>query len=80
MPVIDVNELTLPEVSGKLRRLYHMHRGGKLGKEQADLMDRLERRFQALMDIEVNGSEIVSPPDERPISVMAPETFEEGQG
>lgn len=77
---VNVDNLTLPEVSGKLRRLYHMHKGGKLGKEQAELMDRLEERFRVLIKAYVNGSEIVSPPDERPISVMAPEAFEEWQG
>jgi len=59
----------LQEVSAKLRSLYAKHRGGKLSKEHTDLMEKLEKRFQVLMEIEANGFAIVNP-----------EAFEEGEG
>ena len=51
----------LQEVSAQIRVLYAKHRGGKLSKEHTDLMEKLEKRFQVLMDIEANGGEIVYP-------------------
>ena len=54
----------LQEVSAKLRSLYAKHRGGKLSKEHTDLMEKLEKRFQVLMEIEANSGEIVYPESE----------------
>ena len=56
-------------VSAKLTSLYAKHRGGKLSKEHTELMEKLEKRFQVLMEIEANGFAIVNP-----------EAFEEGEG
>ena len=54
----------LQEVSAKLRSLYAKHRGGKLSKEHTDLMEKLEKRFQVLMEIEANGADIAYPEGE----------------
>ena len=51
----------LQEVSAKLTSLYAKHRGGKLSKEHTDLMEKLEKRFQVLMEIEANSGEFVYP-------------------
>ena len=59
----------LQEVSAKLRSLYAKRQFGKLSKEHTELMERLEKRFQVLMEIEANGVHIVNP-----------EAFEEGRG
>ena len=54
----------LQEVSANLRSLYAKHRGGKLSKEHTELMEKLEKRFQVLMEIEANSGEIVYPESE----------------
>ena len=51
-------------VSAKLTSLYAKHRGGKLSKEHTELMEKLEKRFQVLMEIEANSGEIVYPESE----------------
>lgn len=51
----------LQDVSAKLRSLYAKRQFGKLSKEHTDLMEKLEKRFQVLMEIEANGGEIVYP-------------------
>ena len=56
-------------VSAQIRVLYEKNRNGKLSKEHTELMEKLERRFQVLMEIEANGVKIVNP-----------EAFEEGEG
>ena len=51
----------LQEVSAKLRVLYERNRNDKLSKEHTELMEKLEKRFQVLMEIEANSGEIVYP-------------------
>ena len=60
----EVPKTELQEVSAQIRVLYAKHRGGKLSKEHTDLMEKLEKRFQVLMEIEANGGEIVYPESE----------------
>ena len=60
----EVPKTELQEVSAKLRSLYAKQRGGKLSKEHTDLMEKLEKRFQVLMEIEANSGEIVYPESE----------------
>ena len=54
----------LQTVSAQIRVLYAKHRGGKLSKEHTELMEKLEKRFQVLMEIEANSGEIVYPESE----------------